>query len=74
MAGSKRRSCPIPSTTRLASQAATAASAAARLSASGFSQNTCLPAAAACKTWPTCSEWGVHRMTASIRGSPNASS
>ena len=43
-------------------------------SASGFSQNTCLPAAAAARTWFLCSECGVARITAWIPGSASAAS
>jgi hypothetical protein len=45
--GQKRLSCPTASTTPAFSHAAIARSAPARVSASGFSQSTALPAAAA---------------------------
>ena len=54
--------------------AATARAASARVSASGFSDQTGLPAAATAEICSTCSECGVARNTACTRGSAIASS
>ena len=70
----QRRFCPIASTTPAAAHASTAACALARVSVKGFSQKTCLPAAAAaitCSAWVEC---GVVRMTASIVSSASTAS
>ena len=50
-----------------------ARSASARVSASGFSHHTGLPAAATAPICSTCSECGVARNTACTRGSATAS-
>ena len=54
--------------------AATARSASPRVSASGFSHQTGLPAAATAEIWATCNECGVARNTACTRGSATACS
>ena len=46
----QRRFCPMASTTPASAQASTAACALSRVSVKGFSQKTCLPAAAAAIT------------------------
>ena len=69
-----RLSCPVASTTPASRHAATARSAPARVSASGFSQQTGLPARAAATTCSTCRVCGVASTTASTRGSASASS
>ena len=69
MALSKRRSWPMPRTTPALAQASTERSASSRVSASGFSQKTWSPRAAAAAT---CAVWrllGVQRMTQSSRSS-----
>jgi hypothetical protein len=65
---------PVASTTPARLHASTARRASWRVSASGFSHHTCLPASAAATTWPTCTECGVARKTASTSGSAIASS
>ncbi len=66
--GSKRRSWPTASATPFARQASIARAASARVSDSGFSQNTCFFAAAARTICPQCSECGVQRITPSMFG------
>ena len=67
--GQKRRLCPTASTTPASRQASNMRAASARCSASGFSQNTCLRAAAQAITCARCSECGVASSTASMAGS-----
>src|SRR5580704_4092639 len=64
---------PRPKTTLALVTAAMARSASARVSASGFSHHTGLPAAATALIWSTCSECGVARTTACTRGSATTS-
>src|SRR6185437_3380517 len=71
--GSQRRSCPMPRMSPASRQSATAFSAPALVSASGFSQNTCLRAATAASICDTCSACGVASTTASTLGSRSAS-
>ncbi len=71
--GSNRRSWPMPRTSPASRQRATERSASAFVSANGFSQKMCLPAATAAAIWSVCSEWGVASTTASTAGSFSAS-
>ena len=64
---------PLPSGTPAARTAATARSASARVSASGFSHQTGLPAAATMRTCSTCRECGVASRMACTAGSAIAS-
>src|SRR5258706_6274777 len=71
--GHKRRLCPTPSTTPARAHAAIMICASALVSASGFSQKTCLPASAHETTCSRCSECGVTRTSACTAGSASAS-
>ena len=73
MEGHSRRLWPTPSTTPARRHASIIALASRTLSASGFSQNTCLPAAAAASTIGRCSECGVTTTTALMPGSASTS-
>src|SRR5258706_10826703 len=71
--GHKRRLCPTPSTPPARAHAAIMICAPALVSASGFSQKTCLPARAHATTCSRCSECGVTRTSACTAGSASAS-
>ena len=73
MEAKQRLLLPSPNTTLALMTAAMARSASARVSASGFSHHTGLPAAATAPICATCSECGVARNTACTRGSATAS-
>src|SRR6266850_5921145 len=64
IAGQKRRLWPTARTTPVRRHASSIARASAAASASGFSQNTCLPACAAAIACSRCSECGVASTTA----------
>ncbi len=72
--GSNRRMKPICSFTPAVSHAAIISSHCAGLAAMGFSQSTCLPAAAAAGTTSRWASVGVTTTTASTAGSSRASS
>ena len=72
MLGAKRRLWPIARHTPASFAAAAARPASAAVSASGFSQKTCLPASAAARIWPQWRLCGVARTTASTSGSSSA--
>src|SRR5947209_9720827 len=73
IAGHQRRLCPAPSTTPARTHASIMIRASAMVSASGFSQKTCLPASAHATTCSRCSECGVTRTSACTAGSASAS-
>ena len=72
--GSKRFSWPTASFTPARLHASTACSTSARVSESGFSQNTCLPAFAARMIWSVCCVCGVQSTTPCTCGSRSTSS
>src|SRR5579862_3942457 len=74
IAGKKRLSVPVPSTTPAVRQAAVARSASARVRAKGFSQNTAFLAAAQATISSACRECGVASTIAAMRGRASASS